>query len=206
VRQLAHHQRLSERWSGFSLSVSLFGLHSGLPYDYRRIHRLSPPPGQTDDLNNAALAFGNSPDGQRLAAIYQYWDGKRRGRLMPSRADIDPIELKPYLPQLVLLDVEGEPPRFRYRLVGTEVTRVRQGLRSSDPTGQFVDEVTHHQGTGAVLAHYRRVVAERKPSTDAGTYTPSPERPWIRFSRLVLPLSADDVAVNMLLVALVPTR
>lgn len=152
------------------------------------------------------LAFGDSPDGRSLGAVYAYWNSKRRGRAMPSRADIDPLEMKQFLPQLVLLDVEGEPPRFRYRLVGTEVTQVRRGLSKSDPTGQFVDEVTHHQGTGAVLAHYRRVVAERKPSTDAGTYTPSPERPWIRFSRLVLPLSADDVAVNMLLVALVPTR
>jgi hypothetical protein len=150
--------------------------------------------------------FGDGPDGERLGAIYAYWDGKRRGRLMPSRTDIDPFELKPYLPQLVLLDVEGVPPRFRYRLVGTEVTRVRRGLSSSDPTGQFVDEVTHHQGTGAVLAHYCRVVAERRPSTDAGAYPPSPERPWVRFSRLVLPLSSDDVTVNMLLVALVPMR
>jgi hypothetical protein len=110
------------------------------------------------------------------------------------------------LPQLVLLDVEGEPPRFRYRLVGTEVTRVRQGLVKSDPTGEFVDAVTHHQGTAAVLAHYRRVVAERKPSIDAGTYVPSRERPWVRFSRLVMPLSADDSTVNMLFVALMPAR
>jgi hypothetical protein len=165
-----------------------------------------PPQGQTDDFDGAGLVFDDSPDGQRLGAIYLYWDGKRRGRLMPSRADIDPLELKSFLPQLVLLDVEGEPPRFRYRLVGTEVTRVRRGLSNSDPTGRFVDEVTHRQGTGAVLAHYCRVVAERRPSTDAGTYPPSSEGPWLRFSRLVLPLSADDITVNMLLVALVPMR
>jgi hypothetical protein len=157
-------------------------------------------------MSNGDLNFGDNPEGQRLGAIYAYWDGKRRGRSMPSRTDIDPLELKPFLPQLVLLDVEGDPPRFRYRLVGTEVTQVRRGLTKSDPTGKFVDSVTHHQGTSAVLAHYCRVVAERKPSVEAGTYEPSPERRWARFSRLVLPLSADDVTVNMLLVALVPIR
>jgi hypothetical protein len=167
---------------------------------------LSSPHDQTEDSDGTALSFGDSPDEQRLAAIYRYWDSKRRGRTMPSRADIDPIELRFYLPQLVLLDVEGDPPRFRYRLVGTEVTRVRRGLDNADPTGRFVDEVTHHQGTGAVLAHYSRVAAERRPSTDAGTYPPSPERPWLRFSRLVLPLSPDDATVNMLLVALMPMR
>jgi PAS domain len=163
-------------------------------------------PDQTDALDCTGLVFGDSPEEQRLDAIFRYWASKRNGRTMPSRADIDPLELRSYLPQLVLLDVEGDPPRFRYRLVGTEVTRVRRGLSNSDPTGRFVDEVTHHQGTGAVLAHYRRVVAERIPSTDAGIYPPSPERPWLRFSRLVLPLSADDVTVNMLLVALMPMR
>jgi hypothetical protein len=160
-------------------------------------------------MNDAApdeLQFGDGPDDARLRAVYDYWDGKRRGRAMPSRADIDPAELKAFLPQLVLLDVVGDPPRFRYRLVGTEVTRVRQGLGKDDPTGTFVDEVTHHQGTSAVLAHYRRVVAERRPSIDAGNYTASPSRPWLRFKRMVLPLSADGVAVDMLLVMLVPTK
>src|SRR5260370_17327555 len=105
------------------------------------------------------LAVGDRPDGQSLAAIYQYWDGKRRGRLMPSRADIDPIELKPYLPQLVLLDVEGEPPRFRYRLVGTEGTHVRQGLSNSDPTRTFLHSVTHHYGPPTSLPQYPPLVA-----------------------------------------------
>jgi hypothetical protein len=152
------------------------------------------------------LHFGDGSDDARLRAVYNYWDGKRRGRTMPSRADIDPAELKTYLPQLVLLDVIGDPPRFRYRLVGTEVTRVRQGLGKADPTGTFVDEVAHHQGTAAVLAHYRRAVAERGPSLDAGTYTASPSRPWLRFKRMVLPLGADGAAVDMLLVMLVPTK
>jgi hypothetical protein len=159
-----------------------------------------------DGISGDALGFGEGPEGERLRAIYAYWDGKRRGRLMPSRADIEPTELKPYLPQLVLLDVEGDPVRFRYRLVGTEVTQVRGGLSKSDPTGQFVDAVTHRQGTEAVLEHYRRVAAERRPLLASGLYTPTPERPWARFLRLVLPLSADGTVVNMLLVALVPIR
>ena len=152
------------------------------------------------------LVFGDGPDQKRLQEIYAYWDSKRRGRLMPSRADIDPADLKPHLPQIVLLDVERDPLRFRYRLVGTEVTRVRRGTNKSDPTGTYVDEVTHHQGTSAVLAHYRRVVQERKPSLDHGTYTPDPDRPWARFTRLVMPLARDGETVDMLLVALAPVH
>jgi hypothetical protein len=159
-----------------------------------------------DETGDQDLAFGDGPDQEKLRAVFTYWNSKRRGRDMPSRADLDPVELKAFLPQLVLLDVEREPLRFRYRLVGTEVTRVRRGLNKSDPTGRYVDEVTHHQGTSAVLAHYRRVVEERKPSLDRGTYTRDAERPWLRFTRLVMPLSADGVIVNMLLVTLAPSR
>lgn len=157
-----------------------------------------------DGVDPNDLVFGEGPDQERLRAVFDYWNGKRRGREMPSRADLDPADLKPFLAQLALLDVENEPLRFRYRLVGTEVTRIRRGTTKSDPTGQYVDEVTHHQGTSAVVAHYRRVVVERKPTVDSGTYTRSPDHPWLRFTRLVLPLSADGASINMLLVMLVP--
>ena len=159
-----------------------------------------------DNLRSSDLAYGDAPSQERLRTVFAYWDGKRRGRPMPARADIDPAELRPYLPQLILLDVESEPLRFRYRLVGTEVTRIRRGLPATDPTGKYVDEVTHHHGTDAVLTHYRRVAQEGRPSLDTGSYAPSPDRHWLRFTRLVLPLSADGTTVNMLLVALVPTR
>jgi hypothetical protein len=159
-----------------------------------------------DVTGDNELAFGDGPDQEKLRAVFAYWNSKRRGRAMPSRADLDPVELKAFLPQLVLLDVEWEPLRFRSRLVGTEVTRVRRGLGKSDPTGQYVDEVTHHQGTASVLVHYRRVAEEKKPSLDSGTYTPDAERPWLRFTRLVMPLSADGETVNMLLVTLAPAR
>jgi hypothetical protein len=159
-----------------------------------------------DEGGENGLVFGAGPDQEKLRAIYRYWDSKRAGRAMPSRADLDPADLKAHLPQIVLLDVERDPLRFRYRLVGTEVTRVRRGTSKSDPTGTYVDEVTHHQGTTAILAHYRRVVLERKPSLDHGTYTPDPDRPWARFTRLVMPLARDGETVDMLLVVLVPVR
>jgi len=36
---------------------------------------------------------------------YRYWDAKRAGKSMPSRADIDPIEMPALLPHVVLLEV-----------------------------------------------------------------------------------------------------
>ena len=36
---------------------------------------------------------------------YDYWETKRGSRSMPARADIDPIEMKAFLPHVVLMDV-----------------------------------------------------------------------------------------------------
>ena len=53
--------------------------------------------------------------------LYRYWEGKRRGRTMPARADIDPLELRQQLANLILVDVAGSPPQFRIRLAGTDI-------------------------------------------------------------------------------------
>ena len=58
-----------------------------------------------------------------LQRLHAYWDGKRNGRVYPGREVIDPLELRFMLGNLILLDVEPEPLRFRYRLFGTEIAR-----------------------------------------------------------------------------------
>jgi hypothetical protein len=160
----------------------------------------------TAEIHEYDLSFSDSSDQEGPRAVFAYWDSKRHGRRMPSRGDFDPAELVAFLPQLMLLDVETEPLRFRYRLIGTAVTEERSGLEKRDPTGCYVDEVTHHQDTSTLLIHYRRVVMERKPSLVHGTYTKEFDRPWVRFTRLAMPLSADGETINMLVVMLVPSR
>jgi len=69
---------------------------------------------------------------EELIAI---WNEARRGNAMPARDDLNLKVLKPYLSRLVLVEREGEePPRFRFRLVGTTVTQTL-----SERTGQTFD-------------------------------------------------------------------
>jgi hypothetical protein len=51
---------------------------------------------------------------------------------MPSRADIDPTEIVPFLPGIMLVDVVADERRFVYRLVGTREV----AMRGRDPTGK----------------------------------------------------------------------
>ena len=50
-----------------------------------------------------------------------YLARKRGERAMPSRADIDPTEIREFLPYVVLVDIERDPLRVYYRLVGTQI-------------------------------------------------------------------------------------
>jgi hypothetical protein len=71
-----------------------------------------------------------------LRPVLDYWEEKRSGRRLPLRSDIDPLELKAYLPHLFLIDVLPGA-EFRYRLVGGEITE-RYGRNS---TGRTVREI-----------------------------------------------------------------
>ena len=55
--------------------------------------------------------------------FFDYWRSKRSGRNLPSRADIDPIEIPWALPWTFLMDYEA-PETFRYRLAGQELADV----------------------------------------------------------------------------------
>ena len=52
--------------------------------------------------------------------LYSYWCELAPGLgMIPGRQHLDPNCIKNILPYVWLMDVEGEPPNYRYRLVGT---------------------------------------------------------------------------------------
>lgn len=59
-------------------------------------------------------------DDPALLEVARYWSGKRKGRMLPGRADIDPLELSPGVwPNLLLTEPVPESAAMRYRLVGS---------------------------------------------------------------------------------------
>jgi hypothetical protein len=94
-----------------------------------------------------------------LLQLHAYWDAKRASRPYPSRNDVDPLELKFILGSLILLDIETEPLRYRYRLFGSEIAR-RQGL---DMTGKYSDQHPWAEFAARTREVYGQVVADGQP-------------------------------------------
>jgi hypothetical protein len=138
-----------------------------------------------------------SPLLQRLLAD---WQARRSGRTLPSRRDFDPLDLKYILGKLLLVDVEREPPglRFRFRLVGTELT-ARAGV---ELTGRTLDDYPSPEYREFMRRRYTQTVEERRPlsSVQASLVIDNRIR---RYEALLLPLAADGETVDMLMIGIV---
>lgn len=130
-----------------------------------------------------------------LAQLLAYWLDKRGDRSMPSRADIEPAELKALLPHIFLVDVEYAPIRLRYRLVGSELVNVL----GRDIKGKYLDEMPLLFRTFAAGA-YEEVLVTRRPCykevSGLATYL------RVAYKRLLLPLSTDGETINIVLGAI----
>lgn len=134
-------------------------------------------------------------------AFYRYWDSKRAGtsnasRRMPSRSDIDPLEMKRWLPCLQLLDVLPDTSlplaqRLIYRLVGEQEIAVR----GYNPTGRSVDDGAIGQESSDPAGNYRIVVEQGLPVYD-WSKIPHPKGFLVSQECILLPLSDDDATVS----------
>lgn len=131
----------------------------------------------------------------RIREIYDYWNGKRAGRLMPRRADIEPLDLPSFLPGIVMVDVGYAPLSLTYRVIGTREAEAR----GHNPTGKSVFDNWDGRSQEDVLENYRLVVGNRHPLYD-GDRTMDPERDWLEAGTVFLPLSDDGETVNKILI------
>jgi hypothetical protein len=142
---------------------------------------------------------GSWRDDPVLAAIYAYWKGKRAGRAMPARRDIDPTELGPQvLPYVIITEAvpDGRRRRYRFRLAGTAL-KTSLGL---DITGHFVDVLNPNKKYAAYIESlYARAMEARRPVFSSSMAMTADDSARRQTRRLICPLSNDGVAVNMFL-------
>jgi hypothetical protein len=135
-----------------------------------------------------------------MRRLYEVWSdaARGRGRRMPSRADIEILELTAYIGELSLLEVVEGGVDFRYRVLSGGAAK----LLGHDYTGMLLSQTAGQRDRERVdrlMQRYRRVVALKVPWY---ARTPAvPEMPILYTERLALPLSDDGETVNMILMA-----
>ena len=128
-----------------------------------------------------------------LRRLFDYWESRRGGRRYPARRDLDPVEFSFALGNVTLIEVEYEPLRFRFRLMGSlQAQRVGRDL-----TGKLVDELPQSAYRDLLLKAYREAIETGQPNTT--TYEQVIEGKARQFEVLRLPLAEDGQTINMLL-------
>jgi len=149
---------------------------------------------QSDEID--AVAIEESHRGlwsDILCYAVNYWCAKRKGRAMPTRKDIDPLELRRLLPNIYLIDVVN-PSLYRYRLIGTTISNRLRG----DATGSFADEAMFGEHAHLIIDMYDHVVESQSPIINRARSFWT-EVDWLNYTSVLMPLSADGEKVTMML-------
>ena len=134
----------------------------------------------------------------KLQQLFDYWESKRGARNMPSRADIDPLDLAFIIGNLILVDViAGTPLGFRIRLHGTNLSE-RVGY---ELTGKMLEEMPQVEFRELTRLSFTKVRDTAKP-LQARRDRMLDGKPR-RYETLILPLSSDDARVDMILCGLI---
>lgn len=128
----------------------------------------------------------------RLRKLHDYWLAKKGDRPAPARADILPEEMTDILPWVFLMEKVEE--RLRYRLVG-DAFREIYGTKL---IGMFLDEIDLDHITASYIGEYATAAAGPTPVARNWIFTKHDGR-FLDYERLILPLSADGIVINMFL-------
>jgi hypothetical protein len=89
-----------------------------------------------ENIELGNLTESASREHESLMALRDFWESKKAGRSLPSKANFPPGELKPWLGHIALVDVEQPSQRLRMRLMGADLVH----YAGVDYTGRWLNE------------------------------------------------------------------
>lgn len=132
----------------------------------------------------------------KISGIFEYWSSIPRASGLPARRQVDPIDISPkLLPNIMLIEPDGVPPRFRFRLLGTGITR----FAGRDNTGKWMHQL--YDDFEGNLSHQAlcRVVRDGVPDYRSGRPVNVKLGDWVYVERIYLPLAENGRTVDMIL-------
>lgn len=129
----------------------------------------------------------------RLAHVLSCWQRWRGSNLWPARDDIDPADLRQILSNLFLVEAVDGGARFRYILSGATV-RQQLGFELS---GRYLDDTFTGVQLERATADYRTVISGY--GHYALQHWSQRGRQVMQFRRLLLPIAADRIRIDLVL-------
>jgi hypothetical protein len=131
--------------------------------------------------------------GTRHDALYKYWDGVRGERAMPTRSDIDPLDIVGLLPVIGLIERRAEG--YFWRLIGTEIAEHFGRNLTGDRYGAHFSPAPF---INATRASFDIAFEQQVPVFDEFVYRS--DEGWSHaVSRLICPLAADSTHAPMII-------
>jgi hypothetical protein len=131
----------------------------------------------------------------KIAEGYAYWLRIHPPHGLPGRQHFDPTHIPGLLRHIRMLDVEGQPPRFKVRVVGTQFTE-RLG---QDTTGQYLDQLFEGFEGSRFHRGLLDVIEYKRPIWRRGPLQWSYPKPYSSAERIHLPLARDGETIDMVL-------
>ncbi len=141
------------------------GIHEQVPWDsiYRPESREMARQFGVDQMKLTAF---NGLKSDHLMALGGYWHKVRDGMPMPCASSLDPTQFAKHLSQIFLIQVDHDPMKFTYRLIGEDPT----AAFGVNATGFEVEQiVSDGMPTGRILHDlYVWIVSQRQPLALSG--------------------------------------
>ncbi|MEC9346114.1 MAG: PAS domain-containing protein [Pseudomonadota bacterium] len=151
--------------------------------------------GRAEDIQRACIDLRNRLTSPVTTAALDHWLALVRNGRLPGRQHLDPAGMVPFLPHVLLMDVDRQAMDFRYRLVGK---RVRYHL-FRDPTGLWLSEIPHQKAPSVIHSAMSEAVRRRVPIIGEAPYV-GPQREYKKVEDIQVPLARDGRNVDMLFI------
>lgn len=123
--------------------------------------------------------------------FHDYWLSKRGAAALPDRDLIDPSQIKPLLPNILIAEPSHPPFRVRYRLIGSRVA----ATAGMELTGRYLDELVAADAEDHWQAYYHQVWSEKIPVYGEVT-VPTLHGDQFRYEFGIFPLSKGGDSVE----------
>jgi hypothetical protein len=131
----------------------------------------------------------------KIGEAYAYWLRIHPPRGLPGRQHFEPTDIPGLLRHIRMLDVEGQPPRFKIRVVGTQYAE-RLG---HDTTGQYLDDLFEGFEGSRFHRGLLDVIENKRPIWRRGPLQWFCREEYSSVERIHLPLARDGETVDMVL-------